>query len=104
LYTSAVSTNVTFGVRRRLVGHWQGGLRGGGADVNTSLFQLGNQKTEGLTGTIDVSRPLGNGSSFRISYDTIHQLSKGNLPFANMDRNQVTMGIDFRLKALPLGP
>jgi hypothetical protein len=41
---------------------------------------------------------------FRISYDTTHQLSKGNLLIsAPFDRNRVTVGIDFQLKAISLG-
>jgi hypothetical protein len=39
-----------------------------------------------------------------MSYATLHQLSKGTLPiFAAFDRNQVTIGIDYKIKAIPLG-
>jgi len=39
-----------------------------------------------------------------ISYDTTHQVSKGTLPISSdYDRNQVSIGFDFRVKALPWG-
>jgi hypothetical protein len=104
LYTSVVNTNAILGVRRRLVGHWDAGVHVGAARVDTSLFQLINENTEALTGGIDINRPLRNGSAFHISYATIHQLSNGIPPVvANFDRNQVSIGFDYRLKAIPLG-
>ena len=104
LYTSVISTNVTFGVRRRLVGLWEADLRGGAAQSNTSLFQLANETTKGLTGAIDITRPFRKGSVFHITYSTTHQLSSGNLAvFPDFDRNQVSIGIDYRLKNIPLG-
>ena len=103
-YTSVISTNLTFGVRRRLVGLWEADLRGGAAQSNTSLFQLANETTKGLTGELDINRPFRKGSVFHISYITTHQLSNGSLPvFPNFDRNQVSIGIDYRLKNIPLG-
>jgi hypothetical protein len=57
-----------------------------------------------LSGIFGLDRPLSRGSVFRIAYGTTHQLSKGTLPIsANFDRNQVTIGIDYQLKAIPLG-
>jgi hypothetical protein len=105
IYTSVVSTSVAFGVRRRLVGRWESNWSGALADADTSLLQLGNGKTETLTGGVDFTRPFGSGgSNFRISYTTTHQLTKGTLPgLADFDRNQVTIAIDFQLKAIPVG-
>ena len=57
-----------------------------------------------MTGLFGFDRPLSRGSVFRISYDTAHQLSKGKLPIsAAFDRNRVTVGIDYQLKAISLG-
>jgi hypothetical protein len=104
LYTSVINTYITLGVRRRLAGRWEANLRGGGARADASLFQLANGRTDAATGGIDFSRPLGGGSVLHISYDTIHQLSKGTLPiWSTFDRNQVTISFDYRLKAIPLG-
>jgi hypothetical protein len=105
IYTSVVNTSVAFGVRRRLVGRWESSFSGALADADTSLLQLGDSKTETLSGGVDFIRPLrGGGSNFRISYTTTHQLTKGSLPgFVDFDRNQVTIAIDFQLKAIPVG-
>ena len=104
LYTSVINTNATFGVRRRLVGHWEAGVHGGGSQADTSLSQLASEKIESLVGGIDFSRPLRGGSVLHISYDTIHELSKGTLAsLAGFDRNQVTIGFDYRLKSIFLG-
>ena len=104
LYTSAINTNATFGVRRRLVGHWETNLYGGAGRSDASLFQNVNGKTDSLLGGIDFHRPLVGGAVFHVSYDTTHQLSKGSLPItASFDRNQVTIGFDYQFKPLPLG-
>jgi hypothetical protein len=104
LYTSVIYTNAIFGVRRRLVGDWEADFHGGAAQVDASLFQLANGRTDGLTGGINISRRLSHGSVFHISYNTTHQLSKGTLPISfDFDRNQVAMGFDYQLKAFPSG-
>jgi len=104
LYTSVINNNATLGVRRRLVGRWDAALSGGGAQADTSLFQLANARTDSLTGGIDFSRPLRGTSVFHIRYDTIHELSKGTLAaFPGFDRNQVTIGFDYGIKSIPLG-
>jgi hypothetical protein len=104
LYTSVINSNATFGVRRRLVGHWEADWHGGAARVDASLFQLANGRIDALIGGIDINRPFSHGSVFHISYNTTHQLSKGTLPIsADFDRNQVAVGIDYRFKAFPLG-
>jgi hypothetical protein len=104
IYTSVINNYATFGVRRRLGGRWEAGISGGAARADTSLFQLANNRTDSLTGGIDFSRPLREGSIFHISYNTFHQLSKGALPIStDFDRNQVTIGVDFQLKAIPIG-
>ena len=103
-YTSAEYTNATLGVRRRLVGRWEADLRGGAAQVDSSLFQVASERISSLTGGIDLNRPLRSGATFHISYDTFHQLNKGTVPFsANFDRNQVTIGFDYQLKPISLG-
>jgi hypothetical protein len=104
LYTSVKNTNVIFGARRRLVGRWDAALHGGASQVDTSLIQVASEKTESLIGGIDFSRPLRGASVFHISYDSIHQLSKGSLAaFPGFDRNQVTIGLDYGIKNTPLG-
>jgi hypothetical protein len=104
LYTSVIYTNAVFGVRRRLVGDWEADFHGGGAQADASLFQLGKGRTDGLTGGINIIRPLSHGSVFHISYNTTHQLSKGTLPISfDFDRNQVAVGFDYQLKAFPSG-
>jgi len=104
LYTSVKNTNATLGVRRRLVGRWDAAVNCGAAQVDTSLIQLANEKTDSLIGGIDLSLPLRGASVFHISYSTIHQLSKGSLAaFPNSDRNQVTIGFDYGIKSVPLG-
>jgi hypothetical protein len=87
-----------------LVGRWEANLRGGGTRADASLFKLANGSTDALTGGIDISRPVRGGSVFHLSYETTHELSKGTLPIAaDFDRNQVTIGFDYRLKTLSLG-
>jgi hypothetical protein len=104
LYTSVIYTNATFGVRRQLVGRWEANWQGGAARADTSLFQFASGRTDAVTGLFGFDRPLSRGSVFRISYDTAHQLSKGKLPIsAAFDRNRVTVGIDYQLKAISLG-
>jgi len=104
LYTSVTSTNATFGVRRRLVGHWEANLQGGAARADTSLLQFASGRTDALFGVFALERPLSSGATLHVSYETRHQLSKGTMPIsASFDRNLVTIGIDYRLKAIPLG-
>jgi hypothetical protein len=105
IFTSVVNTNVSFGVRRRLVGRWQANLTGGLAEEDASALQLGNGKADTVSGGVDFVRPIGGGkTNFRISYNTIHQTTKGGLPdLLNFDRNQVTIAFDFQLKAIPVG-
>jgi hypothetical protein len=104
LYTLVIATTASFGVRRGLVGRWEAAMHGGAARADASLSQFAHGRTDSLTGGIDFSRPLRGGSVFRISYETIHQLSKGALPIsADFDRNQVTIGFDYQLKAISLG-
>ena len=104
LYTSVINTNANFGVRRRLVGRWEANWHGGAARADASLFKLAHGWTDALTGGIDISRPVRGDSVFHLSYETTHELSKGALPIAaDFDRNQVTIGFDYRLKTLSLG-
>jgi hypothetical protein len=104
LYALVKSTTGSFGVRRRLVGRWEANLQGGAARADTSLLQFTSARTDALTGAFGLDRPLLRGSVFHISYDTTHQLSKGTLPIsADFDRNRVTIGVDYRLKAVSLG-
>jgi len=104
LYTMVENTTATLGVRRRLVGRWEAGLHGGATRVETSLVQLGSGKTDALLGGFDLTRPFSNGAAFHVSYQCAHQLSSGAVSVAaNYDRDLVTVGIDFRLKAIPLG-
>jgi hypothetical protein len=104
LYASAINNVATFGVRRRLVGRWEAALQGGAARIDTSLFQLSNEKTDALSGGININRPVVRGSVFHVSYFTWHQKSSGNLPNPyNLGRDQVAVSIDYQFKALPLG-
>jgi hypothetical protein len=103
VYAFAISSNASFAVRRRLIGHWEVDCIAGAARVDASLFRLVNGRTDALTGRINISRPFSHGSVFHISYDTRHQLSKGTLPIsADFDRNQVAAGIDYQFKAFSL--
>jgi len=104
LYTIVENTMANFGVRRRLAGRWEAGLHGGATRAETSLLNLGSGRTDALIGGFDLVRPFSNGSAFHVSYQTFHQLSSGSVPVAaNFDRDVVTVAIDFRLKAIPLG-
>jgi hypothetical protein len=104
LYTLVENTMATFGLRRRLVGLWEASLRAGATRVDTSLLQLGSGTAESLMAGVDLVRPFSNGTKFHVSYQSIHQLTSGTVPFAaRYDRDVVTVGIDFRLKAIPLG-
>jgi hypothetical protein len=99
-----IYTNAAFGVRRRLFRTWEANLQASAAEEDASLFHLADGRTEGLIGGVGVSRPFARGSVFHITYQTWHQLTKGSLPiFATFDRNQITVGIDYQFKALPLG-
>ena len=98
------TTTATLGVRRRLVGRWEASWNAAATRMDTSLVQLASGRTDALTGGFTLNRPLSDNATFHVSYQTQHQLSSGALPFsANFDLNQVTMGLDFRLKAIPLG-
>jgi hypothetical protein len=104
LYTLVKNTTAGFGVRRRLVGRWEGQLHGGATRADASLFQLANGRTDALLGGFGLMRPLTASATLRLSYDTTHQLTKGALPISGtFDRNQVTISLDYRLKAIPLG-
>jgi hypothetical protein len=105
LYTSVVNDRAIFSARRRLIGTWEGDLHVGAAREDTSLFQFVNGKIDGVIAGVTVNRKLlTQGLVFHVSYDTMHQLSKGPLPLvANFDRNQVSAGFDYQLKSLNLG-
>ncbi len=104
LYTLAKSTTASFGVRRRLVGRWEASLQGSAARADTSLLQFASARTDALNGVFALVRPLSSGATLRVSYGTMHQLSKGALPISSsFDHNQVMIGVDCRLKAIPLG-
>jgi hypothetical protein len=103
LYTSVINTNANFGVRRRLGGKFESTLHVGIAREDASLFEFANGKTDGVYAGIDISRPLSHGAVFHATYDSWHQVSKGTLPIVvNFDRNQVAVGIQYRLKSHPL--
>jgi hypothetical protein len=104
LYASAINATATLGVRRRLVGHWEADFHGGAARMDPSLFQFANGRTDALVGGINFNRPFSHASVFHISYNSMHQLSRGPLPIsATFDRNQVAVGIDYQFKAFPIG-
>jgi hypothetical protein len=104
LYTSVISTSAYFGVRRRLVGRWEADLHGGAERGDTQLSQVANEKTNVVIGGLDFRRPILNGSILHISYATMHELNKGTFQvFQGFDRNQVSIGVDFRVKAFSLG-
>jgi len=104
LYTSVINTSANLGVRRRFVGRWEADLHGGAARGDTQLSQAATENTDVAIGGIDFRRPVLNGSMLHISYATMHELNKGTLPvFHGFDRNQVSIGFDFRVKAASLG-
>jgi DNA-binding transcriptional regulator YdaS (Cro superfamily) len=104
VYTTAISTTASFSVRRRLMGRWEVGSQVGLARDDTSIFQLKNGRTDGLSAGADITRPVGRGSVFHISYFNMHQMSSGALPISyNFSRDQVSVGFDYQFKALPLG-
>ena len=104
LYTQVEYTSATFGVRRRIAGRWETDVHGGASRIDTSFLQVGSGRAESLLGGIDFVRPFSNGTRFLVSYQCDHQLTSGTVPFAaSFDRDVVTVGIDFRLKAIPLG-
>jgi hypothetical protein len=104
LYTSVQDTTITGAVRQRLFGHWEGGLSLGATKVNTSLFELASYRTDALTAGARIVRPLHNGANFHISYETLHQISKGGVTVGDtFDRNIIMVGFDYRLKSIPLG-
>jgi hypothetical protein len=102
LYTLVKSTSAGLGLRRRLMGRWDAHWHGDVARADTSQFASG--KTDALSGVFGLDRPLLSGATLHVSYETTHQLSRGTLPIlANFDRNQVTISIDYQLRAIPLG-
>ena len=104
LYASAIYTSGTVGVRQRLIGRWEAGFNAAIGEGSASLFQSVNGKTDTVVGGVTVNRPLLRGSSFHVAYQTMHQVNKGVLPtLANLDRDQISVGIDYQLKAIPLG-
>jgi len=78
-------------------------LQGGAARADTSLLQFASGRTDALTGIFGLDRPLSRDATLRVSYETMHQLSRGAQVSANFDRNQVTISFDYQLKAIPLG-
>lgn len=103
LYTSIVNDSLSLGARRRLVGRWEASLTASAARGDTSLLKLKGE-TDSAIGTFTLTRTLGRGSTFHISYATMHQLSSGSLPTtANLDRNQISVGFDYQFAAIPLG-
>jgi len=111
LSTLVKSTMASFGVRQRLVGRWEANWQGGAARAETSLLLCGCWMTEGLFGEFEalfgefaLVRPLSSGATLHVSYESMHQLSKGTLLIpGTFDRNLVTIGIDYQLKTIPLG-
>jgi hypothetical protein len=104
VYTVVKNTSMDLGVRRQLFGRWQAAVHVGAARANTSLLQLSSGTTDALLAGIDLARPLSGGATLHASYEAAHETSSGVLPYlANFDRNRVTIGIDYRFKAIPLG-
>ena len=104
VYTSVIYTHAEVGVRRRLVGQWEAAWHAGAAQADASAFQFAGRRIDGLIGGMKISRPLAHSAKLFIACDTWHQVSKGTLPiYGNFDRNQVTVGIDYQFKPLPLG-
>jgi hypothetical protein len=104
LYTLVKSTALDFGVRRRLVGRWEANVHIGAERADAALFQFASGRTNALIGGFGLVRPLWGGATFHASYETAHELSTGTLPsLANFDRNRVTIGVDYRFKAISLG-
>jgi hypothetical protein len=102
LYTLVKSTTAGLGLRRRLMGRWDAHWHGDVARADTSQFASG--RTDAVSGVFGLDRPLSSGATLHVSYETMHQLSRGTLPIlANFDRDQVTIGIDYQFKAIPLG-
>jgi hypothetical protein len=84
------------------MGRWEANWHGDVARAENSLFASG--RTDALSGVFGLDRPLSSGARLHVSYETIHQVSKGTQPIlANFDRNRVTIGIDYQLKAISLG-
>ena len=105
LYTSVIDTRAIFGVRRRLMGRWEGRFRAGAAREDTSLFRFVSGRGDGIIVGVQISRPLlTQGSVLHISYDSMHQTTSGPLPgLANFDRNQISIGFDYQLKGINIG-
>jgi len=104
LYTSVITTSANFGVRRQLVGRWEADLHGGAARGDTQLTAAATENTNVVIAGIDFRRPILSGSVLHIAYATMHELNKGTLPvFEGFDRNQVSIGFDFQVKAAALG-
>jgi len=104
LYTLVINTSADFGVRRRLVGRWEADLHGGADRGDTQFSQVTNEKIDAIIGGIDFRRPVLNGSVMHISYSSMHESYQGTIAgFRGFDRNQVSIGIDFRVKAAALG-
>jgi hypothetical protein len=103
LYATVINTDALFGARRQLVGHWEADLNVGVTRASNLITQAANERTDALLGGIDFRRPLANGSVLHISYATMHEKYGGILPvFFGFDRNQLSIGFDFRLKSIPL--
>jgi hypothetical protein len=102
LYTLVKNTTAGLGLRRRLMGRWEANWHGDIARAEGSQFA--SERTDALSGVFGLNRPLSSGAMLRVSYETVHQLSRGTLAiWENFDRNQVTISIDYKLKAIPLG-
>jgi hypothetical protein len=104
VYTLVKNTSLEFGARRQLRGRWEATVHIGAARADASLFQLASGTANALIGGVRLDRPLSGGATLRASYETAHGTNGGALPFlANFDRNRVTIGVDYRFKAVPLG-
>jgi hypothetical protein len=111
LYALVKSTTASFGVRQRLAGRWEASWQGGVARADTSLLLCDCEgirgfsgQFEALFGQVALERPLSRDATLRVSYESMHQLSRGSLPISGtFDRNLVMIGMAYRLKAIPLG-
>ncbi len=104
LFGQVEYTSASFGVRRRLAGHWEADLLGSATRIDTEEAQLGTGRAQGLQGEFTLSRAIGRDSTLRISYQNGHQVASGTLPITERyDLDLVTVEIDFKLKSIPIG-
>jgi hypothetical protein len=98
------SSSVDAGLRRQLGNRWDVALDVAAVRNQAASLGLRSDNIDSQNATLTLEHALSESLTTRLSYNFIHQVSTGALPFgADFNRDRITFGIFYRLRTIPLG-